>query len=115
MSISTERRGGGDDLLRPDNHELFDHVRLRILSKDPVFTMDQIAVEFGVSVDELCRWIMAYKEPRKAKAYQAPRFAPIGQPRKASAPSWVKDDDARRFIAWKRSRDGAKAAREAAT
>lgn len=104
------------DLLRPDNHDLFDHVRLRILSKTPVFTMAMIADEFGVTVDELCRWIMDYKQPgrRRKSVYQAPRFPAIAQPRRDSGPDWARSDDARRQAAWKRASEGARAAREAA-
>jgi hypothetical protein len=104
-----------NDLLRPDNHDLYDHVRLMILSKDPIFTIDQIAGEFAVTPEDLMRWIMAYKEPRgKRQPYQSPRFSAIGQPRVSTGPDWAREENARKFLAWKRQRDGARATREAA-
>jgi hypothetical protein len=101
------------DLLRPDNHELFDAVRKRLNQRDPVVPIAMIAWDLGVTVDELCKWIMAYKEPRKPKAYQSPRFPAIGAPLVKSAPEWAQGDSTRRFLAWKRAHDGAVKARKA--
>ena len=100
------------NMLCADNHALFDKVRDRLNAR-PIEPIDIIARDIGVTVDDLCRWFIAYKAPRKPKAYQSPNFPAIGQPKVANGPSWTQDDNSRRFLAWKRAKDGAKAAREA--
>lgn len=88
---------------------LTDHAFMRLVRKrceDYSRSMAEIAMELGCTPDELCRWIMAYREPRPAKPV-AP-VAPItfeGRPLR----NMDEYDAASRFAAWRRSRKGAKA------
>ena len=52
------------DILRPDNHELFDRVRLRLVKRHPAIPFEDIAAEFGVEVNELIAWFLSYRLPK---------------------------------------------------
>jgi hypothetical protein len=53
-----------DDLLRPDNHDLFDLVRVMLVSRDPVFSWEEISEQLGgVPVEELVQWFLDYRMP----------------------------------------------------
>lgn len=95
-----------DDILRPDNRELFETVRHRLERRNPAEPITAVAADIGVSVDALCRWIIAYREPRKAR-YQAPRFAPLAPSAKSNSDLWSDDEDRRRRRMWDRARKGA--------
>jgi hypothetical protein len=101
------------DLLRPDNRELFETVRDKLNQRSPVVPVQFIADELGVTVDELCRWFIAYKEPRKAKAYQSPRFPALPEPKQPIRDPWADSEERRRQAIWKRQHEAARAAREA--
>lgn len=117
----TERGASEDEyarnMLRPDNYALFDAVRNRLNAK-PYEPIDSIAAEVGVTVDQLCRWVIGFSEKHRERAqrvpYQSKAFAPIAQPRSKGAGSdWAQSENIRRMKAWKKQRDGARAAREA--
>lgn len=56
------------DLLRPDNHDLWAHVRLMAVARDPVLSWEEIAARVGVdSVPELLDWFLAYRLPPAPK------------------------------------------------
>ena len=99
------------DILRPDNRELFETVRTRLNARHPVEPVQAIADELGVTVDELCRWFVAYKEPRKAKAYQSPRFPALPQPSQPQRDPWVDSEERRRMAIWRKQTEGARKAR----
>ena len=69
--------------------------------------MAQIAAEVGWEVGALCDWVLAYREPRR------PRFANRdGGPRALAAGRALREElsvgeNARRFAAWRKSREGA--------
>lgn len=104
-----------DDLLRPDARELFETVRTRLNARDPAEPIQAIADDLGVTVDQLCRWFIAYKEPRRhKKAYQSPRFPALPEPLGKITDPWADSEARRRQAIWKKQREGAKAALEAA-
>ena len=93
-----------EELLTPTNHDLMRLVKARI---DSGRAMTVIAAEIGVHVDDLCQWILtSYREPRKAKVYHRPEMPAIGYSNQEAA-VWSASEDARRFAAWKKARDGA--------
>ncbi len=60
------------DLLRPDNHELFNHMRLMLIARDPIYTLEEIAEEFGgVPVPDLIAWFLSYRLPPAARVRPA--------------------------------------------
>lgn len=96
------------DLLTQDNYELFDIVRNRLNAK-PVEPIDCIARDIGVTVDELCRWVLSFSEKKRhAKPYQSPRFPAIALPqRDGDGSGWNQDNNIRRMKAWKKAHEGA--------
>lgn len=97
-----------DELLTPTNHDLMRLVEARV---DSGRAMTTIAAEIGVHVDDLCHWILSvYREPRKPKVYHRPSMPAIGFSQQETA-RWSASEDARRFAAWKKARDGAAATR----
>jgi hypothetical protein len=70
------------DILRPDNHELFDHIRLRLVARDPVVSWEEIAAEFSIEVPELVAWFLTYRMP-KAKTISRIPLGPY-RPRDAA-------------------------------
>lgn len=75
---------------------------------DAGYTMTMIADEIGESVDELCKWIMDYKEPRRRDYVSRTAPAQIVTTMPAGlAKDWEREVE--RFKAWKRQRDGATA------
>lgn len=99
------------NILTADNYELFDMVRDR-LNHRPIEPIESIAFDIGVSVDELCRWVIGFSEKKRPKApYQGKAFAPIAQPRSTSVPLWADDQDRQRRRIAQRARDGARATR----
>lgn len=102
------------EILCADNYELFDRVCARLNAK-PIEPIDIIASDIGVTVDELCRWVIAYRAPKhKRPPYQSPKLAPIAQPRRDTGPVEARSHDAQRFLAWKKASEGAREARLAA-
>jgi hypothetical protein len=100
------------DLLRPDDRELFERVREQLNRRNPPVSIQVVADEIGVSVDDLCRWVLAYKEPRKKKAYQSPRFPAIAPPKHRISDPWADDENRRRQAMWRKQHAGATAALE---
>jgi hypothetical protein len=58
------------------DHEMWRLIRNRV---DQGHSMQAIADEIGLPVDELCEWIFRYREPRPAKPYQSKNGTPIGK------------------------------------
>jgi hypothetical protein len=95
------------DRLRPDNRELFERVSARLNVRIPAaIPFEAICAEFDVTEDELVRFVLAYREPRKAK-YQSPRFAALAPPLHGTNTKWAEPSDAQRFAAWRRAQQGA--------
>lgn len=93
-----------EELLTPHNHDLMRLVKARV---DSGRAMTTIAAEIGVHVDDLCDWILTkYREPRKPKEYHRPSMPAIGFSQQETA-KWSAAADTRRFMAWKKARDGA--------
>lgn len=101
------------EILCADNYELFDRVCARLNAK-PIEPIDIIASDIGVTVDELCRWVIAYRAPKnKRPPYQSPKLSPIAQPRRETGPADTRSPDSRRLLNWKKATEGARAARQA--
>lgn len=98
------------NILRPDNRELFAIVCSRLNAR-PVEPIECIANDVGVSVDDLCRWVIGFKESRRTTAYQSPRFAPLPQPKYENGHDDQQPENIRRMKAWKRAHEGARATR----
>lgn len=73
------------------------------------YPMSGIARELGEDVDELCAWIMAYKEPRPNRYVNRQSPAQVVTLPKSVERDW--DSEVEKFKAWKRARDGAAATR----
>lgn len=99
-----------ENLLRPDNYELFDNVRWRLNAR-PVEPIENIAHDVGVSVDELCRWVIGFKEKGRPRShYQSPKFAAL-RPPSGGCELWADDESNRRRRIAQKARDGARATR----
>jgi hypothetical protein len=94
-------------ILCADNYELFDKVRNR-LNLRPAEPVESIANDLGVTVDDLCRWVISFKEAKRPK-YQSAKLAPIAPPRAPSVGLWADDEDRRRQRIAQKARDGARA------
>jgi hypothetical protein len=94
-----------------DDHELMRLIRARV-NQNPPIPMSQIAAELGVDIDELCAFIMAYKEPRQRKAFDNRSYGPpIARVTPGNVDHWSQPEQAQRFLNWRRARDGAAQAR----
>ena len=92
----------------PTDHAFMKIVREKV-NKCPGLSMAEIAAELGCEVDDLCRWVMNYKPPRRQRMVDTTRYGPpIGNQSPTSS-----TNDARRFAAWRKAAEGAKAARAA--
>ena len=102
------------NILCPDNYDLFDSV-CRRLNARPIEPIESIAYDIGVTVDELCRWVIGFKEEKRRikSPDQGKARAPLAQSRCTSTPLWSDDEDRRRQRIAQKARDGARAAREA--
>ena len=83
-----------------------DRAFMRLVSKrceDMSRSMAEIAAELGCTPDELCRWIMSYREP-KAKPYFNRDSIPVFEVSKQGDGI---DTNARRFAAWRKAQRGA--------
>jgi hypothetical protein len=63
------------ELLRPDNHELFTHVRLMAVARNPVMSWEEIAAMVGLNADEvpaLLAWFLSYRLPPGPKTRPLP-------------------------------------------
>lgn len=65
-------------ILTPDNYELFDLVCDQF-NNYPAVTVAQTASGLGVTVDDLCRWVIGFKERRPPAIL--PMVRSIGLPR----------------------------------
>lgn len=100
-------------ILRPDNYDLFDIVRDRLNAR-PAEPVEVIAQEIGVTVDQLCRWVIGFRESgRPRSTYQSAKFAALRPPDRPSPDVWADVDDRRRQRMAQKARDGARARREA--
>lgn len=87
--------------------EITDHAFMRMLREQCATPkpMSRIAIELGVDVDDLCAWILAYKEPKRK-----PYVNRMSEPVTYAGMAIRSDDDYRRaaarFAAWKRQHDG---------
>ena len=102
----------------PNLPPLHDHAFYKLVQKrceDMSRSMDEIAGELGCTADELCRWIMAYREPKKHRSVDTTKYGPaIAFDGRSIRTHGDLSQEAARFKAWKRQHDGAKAARETA-
>lgn len=101
------------NVLRRDNYELFDIVRDRLNAR-PVEPIASIALEIGVTVDELCRWVISFSEKKRQRVpYQGKQFAPIAKPRNPNngTPIWAEAPDRQRQRNAQKASDGARATR----
>lgn len=85
------------------DHAFMRTIRQQVATPKP---MSRIALELGVDVDDLCAWIMAYKEPKR-KPYVNRMSEPVTYAGRA-----IRSDDdyrkaAARYAAWKRAKEGA--------
>jgi len=94
--------------LYPTNHALWRLLRKRVLEPTP---MTQIAAELGFDVDDLCAWIMAYREPKR-KPYVNRMSEPQITWRGKSVGDLSVETNARRFENWRREHEAAAAARD---
>ena len=102
-----------ESLLRPDNYDLFENVCWRLRAR-PVEPIDSIALDVGVTVDDLCRWVLGFREKGRPKApYQSRKFAALRPPVVATPDPWADDEDRRRQRFAQKARDGAREARMA--
>src|SRR5690606_8766276 len=63
----------GGELLRPDNHDLFVHVRLRLIARNPAISWEEIADEVAIeNVNELIAWFASYRLPPPPRARVLP-------------------------------------------
>lgn len=76
--LAEKRRDTAERILTPDNYELFALVCDQFNSH-PNVTVTQTASGLGVSVDDLCRWVIEFKEYRPPAVL--PRVRSIGLPR----------------------------------
>lgn len=110
MDDTEELERNARNLLRPDNHDLFEQVRLELNARNPVIPIGEIAGRLGVSVDALCRWVIGFKERRKQRVpYQAKVFAPLRPPVVSPSDPWADDEDRRRRRFAQKAREGARA------
>lgn len=89
-----------------------DHAFMRLIRKrceDMSKSMAEIAEELGCDVDDLCRWVMAYKAPKKHTSRDTTKYGPPieagGFPVRSHAAM------ARGFEEWRRAKEGAAATR----
>jgi hypothetical protein len=91
------------DFLRPDNHDLYDEIAAEMNAQPPV-SLTSIADRLGVSVDELCRFVLEHRNP-------SPRFPALRPPRHAGVDTFVLPAEAQSRRNAQRARDGARATR----
>lgn len=83
-----------------------DHAFMRLVSKrceDMSRSMAEIAAELGCTPDELCRWIMSYRQPKAKPYFSRDSIQTFEMPQKSLA----LDTNARRFAAWRKAQAGA--------
>lgn len=93
----------------PNDRRLMGFLRDRVAADAPMTT---IAAELGVGVDDLCAWIMAYKEPRHRYVDNSKGGAAILVSDGPVRDHWSLSESARRFEIWRKSHYGARAARQ---
>ena len=82
-----------------EKHDLMRLIRKRVEAGYP---MTMIAAELGYDVDDICAWIMAYREPKRHRYVNRASPADLHQPART-----VEQREAAKFAAWKRQHDGA--------
>lgn len=63
------------DILRPNNHELWTHVRLMAIAREPVYSWEEIAYDCGLDAEDvpaLLAWFISYKLPPMPKVREIP-------------------------------------------
>lgn len=89
-----------------DDHERMRLIRARVNAGKP---MSAIAAEIGEDLDDLVKWIMTYKEPKR-KPYVNRSTEPVYVSNEVYRPDTF---NSRRFAAWRKAKEGAAAARKA--
>ena len=96
----------GIEKLHPENHDLWRRVQHLVALK---WSWEAIADDAGLvgprRVQDLCDWVLEYKEPKKLPMVAA--RAVLNVP----APSRLYTKDAQRFMTWRRQQEGARRAR----
>jgi hypothetical protein len=99
----------GIEKLTADNHTLYCRVQHLVSLK---WSWDAIADDAGLvgarRVQDLCEWVLAYREPKKLPLVTSRTVLEI------PAQSRLYSKDTARFIAWRRQHEGARKALEAA-
>lgn len=100
--------------MSPNLPPLHDHAFMKLIRKrceDMSRSMEEISGELGCTADELCRWIMAYREPKKRPSQDTTKYGP---PIAVSGAA-IKSHRhlAQQYEVWKRQHDGVIATREA--
>lgn len=101
-----------DDDLYLDNDELWELIPKRVAQTDPPVPMAHIALELGVPVDALCKWIMQYREPRHKTRYQTPDKPALAITSSAMHPHWSQSQRSQRFANWRKATAAAHEARK---
>jgi len=83
----------------------------KLVNATPPKPMTRIASDLGVDVDELCAWVMEYKEPKR-KAYQHRDGMPLPEQSLPQREHWGLSGDAQRLANWRRQKEAAAAARK---
>lgn len=95
----------GIEKLTLDNHTLYRRVQHLVRLN---WSWEAIALDVGVyQVNDLCQWVLDYREPKPLPLVTQKNAAQI-----STAPG-NKYRAAERFMAWRRSREGARKALEA--
>jgi hypothetical protein len=97
----------GIEQLHPKNHDLYRRVQHLVSLK---WSWDAIADDAGLvgsrRVQDLCDWVLAYREPKKLPAVVTRHVAAI------TADTYrPTTEQVRRFEAWRKQREGARKAR----
>lgn len=97
----------GIEKLTADNHALYRRVQHLVGLR---WKWEAIADDVGLvgprAVQDLCEWVLEYREPKKSPMVKAkPIREVVGKSKSYSTTS-------ERFIAWRRQHEGAKKARE---
>jgi hypothetical protein len=73
--MPTPSTQSGGDLLRQDNHDLWTHVRLMAVKRDPAMSWEEIAEAVGLDasdVNALLAWFISYRLPPAPRAHATP-------------------------------------------
>lgn len=97
----------------PNLPPITDHAFMREVHRhcdDMSKSMVEIATELGCDVDDLCRWVMAYKAPHRAKPYRGKSTPAVTYQGRTISSMDDYAHEAAAFKVWKREHDGVVAA-----